>query len=51
MTGIVEEALGVAGPLSAYFLIVLTSGPVLKFLTALAFLLAVAALLRLVLMR
>jgi hypothetical protein len=44
--GIVEQALSLAGRLSAQLLIVLTSAPVLKVLAALVLLLALAALLR-----
>jgi hypothetical protein len=44
--GIVAQALGFTGRLSAQLLIVLTSAPVLHVLVALALLLAVAALLR-----
>ena len=44
--GIVTQALGFTGRLSAQLLIVLTSAPVLHVLVALALLLAVAALLR-----
>jgi len=47
--GIVEQALGLAGRLSAQLLIVLTSAPVLHVLAALVLLLAIAALLRLLL--
>lgn len=46
LNGIVEQALGIAGRLSAQLLIVLTSAPVLKVLAALVLLLALAALLR-----
>lgn len=49
--GLVEQALGFAGHLSAELLIVLTSAPVLKVLAALVLLLALAALLRPVLAR
>ena len=45
-SGIVGQALGFAGRLSAQLLIVLTSAPVLKVLAALVLLLALAALLR-----
>jgi hypothetical protein len=44
--GIVGQALGFAGRLSAELLIVLTSAPVLHVLVALVLLLALAALLR-----
>jgi hypothetical protein len=44
--GIVAQAFGFTGRLSAQLLIVLTSAPVLHVLVALALLLAVAALLR-----
>ena len=44
--GVVEQALGFAGRLSAELLIVLTSAPVLHVLVALVLLLALAALLR-----
>jgi hypothetical protein len=44
--GIVGQALGFAGRLSAELLIVLTSAPVLHVLAALVLLLALAALLR-----
>jgi hypothetical protein len=47
--GVVEQALGLAGRLSAQLLIVLTSAPVLHILAALVLLLAIAALLRLLL--
>jgi hypothetical protein len=49
--GIIGQALGVAGRLSAQFLIVLTSAPVLDILAALVLLLASAVLLRLLLAR
>jgi hypothetical protein len=45
-SGIVGQALGFAGRLSAELLIVLTSAPVLHVLVALVLLLALAALLR-----
>ena len=45
-SGIVGQALGFAGRLSAELLIVLTSAPVLHVLLALVLLLALAALLR-----
>ncbi len=49
--GIIGQALGIAGRLSAQFLIVLTSAPVLDVLAALVLLLACAVLLRLLLAR
>ncbi len=49
--GIIAQVLGFAGRLSAQFLIVLTSAPVLKVLAALVLVLAVALLLRLLLAR
>ena len=49
--GIIGQVLGFAGRLSAQFLIVLTSAPVLKVLAALVLVLAVALLLRLLLAR
>jgi uncharacterized membrane protein YqhA len=49
--GIVGQALGLAGRLSAQLLIVLTSAPVLKVIAALVLVLAVALLLRLLLAR
>jgi len=48
-SGIVGQALGFAGRLSAELLIVLTSAPVLHVLAASVLLLAIAALLRLLL--
>jgi hypothetical protein len=49
--GIIRQVLGFAGRLSAQFLIVLTSAPVLKVLAALVLVLAAALLLRLLLAR
>jgi hypothetical protein len=47
LNGIVEQVLGLSGRLSARLLILLTSGPVLRILVALALVLAIALLLRL----